>query len=69
MTIGLIAVAISQILGIVIGGVSGYFGGLVDTVIQRIVHVRKITRVARRHTQARWATGALAGVSKERTKQ
>ncbi len=41
----------------------------VVTVIQRIVHVRKITRVARRHTQARWATGALAGVSKERTKR
>lgn len=39
MTIGLIAVAISQILGIVIGGVSGYFGGLVDTVIQRIVEI------------------------------
>ena len=39
MTIGLVAVAISQILGIVIGGVSGYFGGLVDTVIQRIVEI------------------------------
>ena len=46
MTIGLIAVAISQILGIVIGGVSGYFGGLIDTVIQRIIEiVRSIPQI------------------------
>ncbi len=37
MSVGLIGVALSFILGIVIGGVSGYFGGTVDLVIQRFI--------------------------------
>ncbi len=37
LSIGLVGVAISFIFGIVIGGISGYFGGKVDTVIQRII--------------------------------
>ena len=35
MSIGLVGVAISLILGILLGGISGYFGGTVDNVIQR----------------------------------
>jgi peptide/nickel transport system permease protein len=37
MTIGLIGVSFSLILGIVIGGISGYFGSAIDTVIQRAI--------------------------------
>ncbi len=37
MSIGLVGVIISLLLGIVLGGVSGYFGGLADNVIQRVV--------------------------------
>lgn len=35
MTIGLVGVSLSLILGVLLGGISGYFGGAVDTVIQR----------------------------------
>ena len=39
MTIGLVGVALSIILGIAIGGASGYFGGRIDLVIQRIIEI------------------------------
>ncbi len=38
-TIGLVGVAISMILGIVIGGISGYYGGRVDNIVQRIIEI------------------------------
>jgi peptide/nickel transport system permease protein len=37
MSIGLVGVMLSFVLGILIGGVSGYYGGTVDTVIQRLI--------------------------------
>lgn len=37
LTIGLVGVIISFIMGCVLGGISGYYGGMVDTVIQRII--------------------------------
>lgn len=37
LSIGLLGVLISFILGAILGGVSGYFGGAVDTIIQRII--------------------------------
>lgn len=37
MSIGLVGVAVSFVLGIVIGGISGYYGGRVDTFIQRVI--------------------------------
>lgn len=37
MSIGLVGVAISFILGIVFGGISGYYGGLADIIIQRFI--------------------------------
>ncbi len=37
LSIGLVGIAISFILGIVIGGISGYFGGMADTIIQRVI--------------------------------
>ena len=39
MTIGLVGVAFSFVLGMLIGGISGYFGGTADTIIQRIIEV------------------------------
>lgn len=39
MTIGLLSVAISLVLGVLLGGVSGYYGGWVDNVIQRVVEI------------------------------
>ncbi|MFD2080753.1 peptide/nickel transport system permease protein [Actinopolymorpha cephalotaxi] len=37
MSIGLVGVAFAFVLGVVLGGVSGFFGGIVDTLIQRAV--------------------------------
>ncbi|MFN0263394.1 ABC transporter permease [Tepidamorphus sp. 3E244] len=39
LSIGLLGVAISFTLGIVIGGLAGYYGGWVDMVVQRIIEV------------------------------
>ena len=39
MSIGLIGVSIALFLGVVLGSISGYFGGWVDTVIQRVIEV------------------------------
>lgn len=37
MSIGLIGVAVALVLGVLLGGISGYFGGKADTLIQRLV--------------------------------
>jgi peptide/nickel transport system permease protein len=37
LSVGLLGIAISFIIGIVVGGISGYFGGTVDLVIQRVI--------------------------------
>jgi peptide/nickel transport system permease protein len=37
MTIGLVGVFISFVLGIILGGISGYFAGRTDTIIQRVI--------------------------------
>lgn len=39
MSIGLVGVAISLTLGVVFGAISGFYGGWVDTVIQRIIEI------------------------------
>lgn len=39
MSIGLVGVGLSLILGIVLGGISGYYGGWVDTLIQRLIEI------------------------------
>jgi peptide/nickel transport system permease protein len=39
LTIGLIGIALSFTLGLVIGGLAGYYGGWVDTVVQRAIEV------------------------------
>ncbi len=37
MSIGLVGVAISMVLGIFLGGISGYYGGRIDAIIQRMI--------------------------------
>lgn len=39
MTIGLVGVTFAFVVGVVLGGISGYFGGRVDTLIQRLVEL------------------------------
>jgi len=39
MFIGLVGVMLSLFLGILLGGISGYYGGVVDTFIQRLIEV------------------------------
>jgi len=39
LTIGLVSIFISLGLGILIGGVAGFYGGLVDNVIQRVIEI------------------------------
>lgn len=37
MSIGFIGVVLSLFLGILLGGISGYYGGVIDTIIQRVI--------------------------------
>lgn len=39
MSIGLVGIAISFFLGLIIGGISGYYGGVVDNIIQRVIEI------------------------------
>ena len=39
LTIGLIGVAISFALGLLFGGIAGYFGGVVDAAVQRLIEI------------------------------
>ena len=39
LTVGLIGITISFIMGITIGGLAGYYGGFVDAVVQRIIEI------------------------------
>jgi peptide/nickel transport system permease protein len=39
LTIGLLGIAISFALGLVIGGLAGYYGGAVDTIVQRLIEI------------------------------
>jgi peptide/nickel transport system permease protein len=39
LTIGLVSVALSLVLGVLLGGISGLYGGWVDTVIQRVIEI------------------------------
>jgi peptide/nickel transport system permease protein len=39
MTIGLVSVILSLVLGVFFGGLSGLYGGVMDTIIQRIIEI------------------------------
>ena len=39
LSIGFVGVALSFVIGIILGGISGWYGGTVDTIIQRIIEI------------------------------
>jgi peptide/nickel transport system permease protein len=39
LTIGLLGVTMSLVLGVVLGGFSGFYGGVADTIIQRVIEI------------------------------
>lgn len=39
LTVGLLGIIISFLIGITLGGISGYYGGWIDTVIQRLIEM------------------------------
>jgi peptide/nickel transport system permease protein len=39
LTIGLVGVTASLVLGVVLGGLSGFYGGLADTLVQRVIEI------------------------------
>jgi len=39
LTVGLLGIAVSFVIGIVLGGLSGYYGGWVDNIIQRFIEM------------------------------
>ena len=39
LTIGLVGVSMSLVLGVVLGGLSGFYGGFADTLIQRVIEI------------------------------
>jgi peptide/nickel transport system permease protein len=39
VSIGLVGVALSLFLGVLLGGLSGFYGGVVDTIIQRVIEI------------------------------
>tara|TARA_Y100001960_G_scaffold321471_1_gene396310 strand:- start:41 stop:1213 length:1173 start_codon:yes stop_codon:yes gene_type:complete len=39
LTIGLIGIVMSFVLGMVIGGIAGYYGGIIDLVVQRMIEI------------------------------
>jgi peptide/nickel transport system permease protein len=46
LVIGLLSVALSLVFGIVLGGISGYYGGVADNAIQRVIEfVRSIPQI------------------------
>ena len=39
MSVGLVGVGLSLMLGVILGGISGYYGGLIDNLIQRAIEI------------------------------
>jgi peptide/nickel transport system permease protein len=57
LTVGLLGIAVSFVIGIVLGGISGYYGGWIDTVIQRFIEMVRSFRSCR----CGWLVGGAAG--------
>lgn len=45
LTVGLVAVGISTTLGIIIGGAAGFYGGIIDDIIMRIIEIINVLPV------------------------
>ena len=65
LSIGLLGVAFSFVLGLLFGGLSGYYGGAVDLVIQRVVEfLISIPQVPRRRPARRRRSLQVAQVAR-----
>ena len=61
LSMGMISVFLSLVLGVVLGGISGYFGGKADVIIQRVIEfIRTIPTIPLYMTLSRGAPGQLA---------
>lgn len=46
MSIGLVGVAVSLVIGVALGGISGYYGGWIDNIVQRLIEfIRSIPTI------------------------
>lgn len=45
LTVGLVAVGISTTLGVMIGGVAGFYGGIIDDIIMRVIELINVLPV------------------------
>ncbi|MDD7909113.1 ABC transporter permease [Pseudovibrio exalbescens] len=41
LTVGIVGITISMFLGILLGGLAGYFGGIIDSLIQRVIEIMR----------------------------
>lgn len=39
LTVGLLGISVSFVLGVMLGGISGYYGGWIDNLIQRVIEI------------------------------
>ena len=60
MSIGLVGVALTLVLGLILGGISGYYGGKIDFVIQRVIEL--VLSLPTHPDLARPQRGAAAGL-------
>jgi len=63
LSVGLVSIAVTFVLGVIIGGISGYIGGTVDTVIQRFIEiVNAFPQIRSGWPSARAAGGLVAAL-------
>ena len=61
LSMGMVSVFLSLALGVVLGGISGYFGGIADVIIQRVIEfIRTIPTIPLYMTLSCGVTGELA---------
>ncbi len=39
MSVGIFGIALSMVIGVAMGGISGYYGGMIDNIIQRLIEL------------------------------
>ena len=61
LSIGLVGVLLSLIIGVLLGGISGYYGGRIDFAIQRVIEF--VLSLPDHPDLARACGGAAAGLA------
>ena len=65
LSVGLVGVLLSLSLGVLLGGISGYYGGRIDFVIQRVIEF--VLSLPTHPDLARAGRGAAAGLAGRRS--